>query len=284
MKETSTCLSPFFYLKSNQYNNIMKYFISLLTFFIFFSKIGFTCSCENVPSFCQSTVEVSQHETGLVFLGEFIEAQEASDFYGIAKKFRIVEILSGEIILPNSPQANDNEFENNAEEVWVLSGESATCLYEMQNGLGIFSVYYGEWFGYSPSICANNYLPVDENMNVSGTLFDPFEWETIAYQELISIIKNNGCVTSTNDFNTAMQAGLQLQSNIFSSAISFSLSNVEIDHLEVEILNAMGQIVIAKKVEQAAQNKIETHKLASGIYFLSFVKDRHRYTVKMIKQ
>ncbi len=121
-------------------------------------------------------------------------------------------------------------------------------------------------------------------MNVSGLILDPFEWETIAYDELITIIKSDGCISSTNDFGKEMEAGLELRSSFFSSEISFSLSNVSIEDLEVEVLNAMGQMVISKKVEQKNYNTISTNKLSNGIYFLSFVKDRNRYSVRIIKQ
>ncbi len=139
----------------------MKYLFQLILFFFFFTNVAFACSCENVPSFCQSTVYTSDQETGLVFLGELLES-EPWENWGIAKKFKIVEILSGEIVLPESPLANDIEFENTADEVWVLSGDGGTCLYGMEDdGLALFSVTYGDWFGYVPSICSNNYLSVD---------------------------------------------------------------------------------------------------------------------------
>lgn len=259
--------------------------LSLVTFFLFLSaNVSFACSCENVPSFCETVVLTEQNERGLVFIGEYVESLPWESGTN-AKKFKIIEILSGEIILADSPFVNDNEFKNTEDEVWVLSGSGATCLYEMETaGKAIFSCAYGEWFGYHPSICSNNYLAIDENMNVYGTLYDNSNWESASIEELVDVIKNDACVSSTDDFTASFKRGLVLRNTIITNEISFDLYKISIEDLEVELYNAQGKLVISKKVETALNNSISTNKLSYGIYFLSFVKDRNRYTVRIVKQ
>ncbi len=93
-------------------------------------------------------------------------------------------------------------------------------------------------------------------------------------------IENYNCSTLGIDDNLENSTGITLYPNPTADIINIKLQHNNKDNYEIQILNAVGQVVYLSKKE----DKISLKNLMSGIYFVTVKNGSFNYTGKIIKQ
>jgi len=207
-------------------------------------------------------------ETKLIFKGTYIQ-QDSVEFYSFATQYKVDKIYAGEIVTPDSPFYFENQWSNTDSTVWVLGGDSATCLRWFSNDQAIFLVdYSADWidFGYIPNICQNDYFPIDDEI-----LSMPVE----ELEE--AILTNCESLTSISDPADKYASATNIYPQPTSDFIKIELPE-NFSDWNVQIFDATGQEVFDVKTEMA-----NISALRSGVYFIRFRKNGIAYSKKLVK-
>ncbi len=261
--------------------------MKLVFFFTFwlclFSQQLDACSCNNIPTLCEEAHKVETNARMLFWIGELINTVQLGNDRFVAK-FKVVEVLSGEIILPDSPLAKDNSiYENTTSEIWVFGGSGAECLYESFDSLSLFACSYYD--GYIPDICSTSYLSIDDSMNVTGYIYETFVTETVSLEEIRAIIETK-CPTiiNTNDITELIAKNIYLKSNVINNSLSFEFENQWISDTELRLISSNGTCFQKVDLFYDGSYTLNTSELPSGMYVLQFVSDENQHCIKIMKQ
>jgi len=259
----------------------MKNLIFILVLLFSSNSILNACSCFGKINFCVLVGERYANERGLVFRGEFIQAQPV-DGFTYAAQFKVLEIYQGEIILPDSPLANDNGFDNSSTTVWLEGGNSSLCYEEYDEGFeGLFAVSYNEALGYTTNICEQGYTIIKDINAVEGYFTDSFNPQTFPLSQVIDLVIDGSCVSDVKE--EQLEEAIDIYPNpIVDDRVFLDINTDLIGDYTVEVYNTSGQLSISKKMENQT-GSLNVSALKSGIYYLSIVSGEHRYTKKILK-
>ena len=252
--------------------------------FILFLSIQITswaCSCAGVLNFCEHSKNIKDDEKGLIWIGEFIQ-KDSIDEYTAAYQFKVEEIIHGNIITKDSPFASGSSYENTDSTIWVLGGEGSLCLYDYQAGRSIFAIgYNSNNFGYTASICAMEYMNIPSDEMLNGHIFSNYETESISLSDLREVI-DASCVSNNDHFSTRIEESLTMSPNPTADYIDLILNSNQLEGLSLEVYDILGKKLFTRGLKSRA-TQIDLRNYRSGIYILSFTKDRFRYSKKLIK-
>jgi len=258
----------------------MKLTLSLA--FILSCQSLFACLCGG-PSFCEYAQSLSQNDRQLIFLGSFI--QEFSIGGSRTRmQFEIEQVYRGEVVTPNSPLYTGETNTNSDSTVWVLSGGEGICLRDIyKDSLAIFAVQYnsgfpgeGFHFGYVPTVCENDYFPISDQLTVTGRIFDQRKDTTLSITEFEEVIRSTCFTSSTTELTKSFEA-IKVFPQPAADYINIQLPN-ELDDLSISIFDLTG-----KNVLNVQSFNVDISSLETGVYYLSFSKNRQRHTRKLVK-
>lgn len=241
-----------------------------------------SCTCVG-SSFCLDMDEHFTDDNDLIFLGSFIKSEEPIGLF-VPMQYKIEELYSGEVVTPSSPLYNGEEFINTDSTVWILAGSSAFCMPDLVDQSAIMAVAYNEQtggiaipaFGYSNYACLISYLPVTEDGFVNGWIYDAFQSDTVSLEEFQGVF-HTGCfgTNSTNEvynideFNVLPQPTTGYVDIIMPDAIEeWTITLYDID---------------GRSLQQINNRSVDLSALNAGVYFMTFEKDRHRFTKRIVK-
>ena len=254
----------------------------LFLFFLCFSfQSVYACSCENIPTLCEQMHQSKDDERMLVWIGNLIDTIQLEDGF-FAAKFSVVEIISGDIILPDSPLADeDSEYENSDTEIWILGGHEAACHHSSFDSISLFACSYYNGM-YAPSICATSYLPVNESMEVSGTIYENDVFETVTLDEVRSILDAE-CSSNTEDISSLIDQSISFESNVIDHSLNFYFDNRNVIDLEVNLISYDGKLLESKFLNQSGNYTFNTTHLPAGLYIVQFTTKGQLYSRKLVK-
>ena len=242
---------------------------------------SYACSCFTIDGFCAHAEEISKVSNGLVWIGEFIETQPSSGFATTASKFRIKEIIAGDVILPENPIADGSEFKNSLQEVWVFGGSGAACMRFIKDQDAVFACQYSEGLGYTPTICAHDYLPIDNQGKIDGFIHNTDHNLKISVDKLKRELAD--CLTAYQPCFSDQKVVFSIIQNPIEDVLTFSVNEKFVDYGKVSIHDISGRLIRQYK-SIATLNQIPVKELPNGIYLFSFEYNACRYRTKIIKQ
>ncbi len=260
----------------------MRSLSTLLIVTIFSIQSAFSCTCVGT-NFCVNIDEHFSDANDLIFLGTFIKSEEPIGSF-VPMQYKVKEIFSGEIVTPSSPLYNGEEFINTDSTVWILAGHSAICMPDLIDQSAVMAIAYNHQngvieipdFGYTNYICNVSYLPVSDDGFVSGRIFEDFQLDTIGLEEFRGIFHSN-C------------AGTNSTSGVFSAEDFVVQPQPTIDHLNIFVPDSFTDWEITlydmdgRSIRTIDAQTVDLTALDSGVYFMTFERDRHRFTKRIIK-
>ncbi len=225
----------------------------------------FACSCEYVPSFCEVAHTAADNDNGLVCVAQFLELEEF-EIGTFAYKFKILDIIAGTVVTGDSPLDNDNGYENTDSTIWVLGGESATCLYTFEHSRAVFAFHYGDWFGYVPSICSTSYLAVDDNDNVEGTVYSETSFDVVSLDDIKNIL-DASCVSRVDDFDNFVSDYIHIFPTITEDLVNVNLERYSNDPIFYSLIDPLGNLITVEQ-ELTEDTVILLANFPAGIYYI----------------
>jgi len=200
-------------------------------------------------------------------------------------QYNITKIYHGEVITPNSELYTGEEYENTDSTVWIISGNSSICMPDISDQTAILAVSYNNHnafggppneFGYAPHACQINYFPVASNNTISGWIMEFNQIDTLTIAEFEQTIES-GCSASISSIVDHFSESTTLYPQPSTGAIIIE-ADFELQDWKLRLFDMSGKEI---KVVQA--ENIDISELERGVYFLHFIKDRQRFTKKIIK-
>ena len=260
----------------------MRLLISLLLLAFTYIPLH-SCSCV-ANSFCDHLDRFTDSDNDLVFLGSYIQSADPISIF-VPMQFKVEQIYSGEIVTPDSPLYTGEQFINSDSTVWIIAGNSSVCMANILEEPAIFAVSYREnngfsvpaEYGYSTHVCFISYLRSTEENKVSGWIFEPFKDDTISIDSFQEFF-DSGCsdsLTSTEELEETYTFSVHPQPTTGQINITSS------DDLSGWVIDLHD--VAGRSIRLDSKNSMDIGFLRPGVYFLHFVKDRHRYVRKIVK-
>lgn len=257
----------------------MKSFLTTLFFLSYFIPV-FSCTCFPL-SFCDYYENNMDNETTLIFKGSYLYEEEI-DSWTKAVQYKVEKIYKGEIVTETSIYYTGESYVNTDSTVWLLSGSSASCLRSLGNTTAIFIVTYNAiWgpndmnVGYVPTICATDYLPISDNNEVTGCIWETQD-VTISLEELEPLLEEGCGITSTDDtiddFN---------EFSIYPNPVNDILHIKCLDQCIVtntELYDIRGNLI-----KRSNGNSIDMKHLSPGVYFVKAHSPQSNHIDKVIK-
>jgi len=242
----------------------MKNFITI--YFLLSSIPVFSCIC-TVSSFCEYyELATTTSETTLIFKGSYLSEENY-----------------GEIVTESSVHYIEGSYVNTDSTVWVMSGGPDSCIRFIGDKDAIFIVRYitsppvNEFpVRYACDICFTDYLPISENDEVTGRIYDPSEVVTISLAELEEVIEQGCVITSTLDAADDVD-----QVKIYPNPVS--------DKLTIECNAALGEVIAelydtkGNLIKTSESYSIDMNDLSSGVYFVKVSCQASYFIEKIIK-
>lgn len=258
--------------------------------FVFFAFISFQslkgCSCVGI-SFCQALESLTDEEIDLVFMGSFIKSEPLESIF-TAIQFKVIKIYHGEVITPSSVYFTGEDYINTDSTVWIISGNSSICMPDIDDETAIFALSYNKHnafggppneYGYAPHSCTPNYFPIAADNTVEGRIFN-FNGtginDTITVEEFEEAI-NDKCGLSSNTSIDYFSDNTVVYPQPTSGILR--INNLEnYAEWKLKLTDLSGRVI-----KELNSIEIDLSDCEAGIYFLQFVKDRQRFTKKIIK-
>lgn len=256
----------------------MTKFLASLIFYIFFLPNCFACTCAYVTPFCKNINTVIENDNGLVWIGEFLSIDTLAgnldiDYY----KYRVKEILHGEIAKENFMLDVENKFVNSDSIIWVAGGNGGICLLTYYGSEAMFAQKFDEYYGYASLHCDTGFLVGDGKGNFDGFIYYENN-ESITIEDIDGLIAKP-CVSSMNVFDEFNS--ITVSPN---PAIDFLVVNLHSNNSDVNynLLNASGELV-KSDILTSGKNRIKLYGLKDGIYFLILREEKLMKTFKFLK-
>jgi len=261
----------------------MRLFLTFVLFSLSIIQSVNACSCVLVD-ICQRIESFTDEETDLIFMGSFIKSEVIEGIYS-AWQFRVIKVYNGEIITPNSVHYTGETYTNTDSTVWIISSGGNLCTSRIDNHTAIFTVSYNNpqgvglsaENGYAPLICSPDYYPISSNNTVEGYISSgDLDRDTVTVDELEELIFD--CVKSSlSNVDDYVQENVVIHPQPTTGKL-FVSSDFDLLDWEVKLFDMSG-----KEIVKLESNQIDISGLNRGVYFLQFVKDRKRFTKKIIK-
>ncbi len=249
---------------------------------IFSIQSARSCTCVG-SNFCVNINEHFSDANDLIFLGTFIKSEEPIESF-VPMQYKVEEIFSGEIVTPSSPLYNGEEFINTDSTVWILAGSSAICMPDLVDQSAVMAIGYNHQngvitipaFGYTNYICSISYLPVSDDGFVSGWIYEDFQEDTVSIEEFRSVF-HSSC------------AGTNSTSEIFSADDFVVQPQPTTDHLNIFVPDSFTDWRITlydmngRSIRTIYTQTVDLTALDSGVYIMTFERDRYRFTKRIIK-
>lgn len=263
---------------------IMKtYFLVLIS--IAYASFSFACSCAEPPSLCEYSKTLESDERGLIFIGEYIQ-EDSIGVSQIAYQFKVDRLIRGKIVLPDSPLANGSQYENTDSTVWLLGGDGGLC-YRVMYEKALIATTYWEFFGYTPDICSNSYFQIDEDENIFGSIWQRGLYETVALSDVESVISAT-CTSSIDDLENDINIDFYPNptSDIVNLKFDITRKNSKSNNISYTITNVTGELIqkdTFKIYGNSVERRIDLSGLQSGVYIMTFTRNRNSYSQKIVK-
>lgn len=263
----------------------MRITFTFLLIFSVFNTSLFACFCLP-PDYCDYFEEIAEFENKLIFMGTYIQ-EESVTAGTVAMQFSVDHIYVGEIITPSSPIAINDDFQNTLSTIWMLVGlDDSGCNRPIFSDRAIFALSYndnfeinGEPFGYVPTVCKNDYFPLNEaadSVNIDilvwggGTFISLTEFE----EEIISCAGEGVSSTSLNNINAEE---ILIYPNPTADIATIE-SPIDLSNWKVSVVDASG-----KEVLQVKGNTLDLQGLKSGVYYVLFRREGDSFVKKVVK-
>lgn len=267
----------------------MKLFlIRSFSFFFLFNysmPTAYSCFCFTTD-YC-SYIEIyntEDHPTLLAFKGSYIQSAQSGT--SVALQFKVDKIYFGDIVTPDSPFYDGEEFINTDSTVWLLSGTQAACKRNIYETDAIFVVPYktglpypSETFGYVPSICFADYFPISDENKITGPIWSSYEDETMDVSEFEQVILNECSTITSLDKNISEAECINIFPLPSDHIINLELCN-NVSNWNIKLYDRNG-----KHVKNVTGPEVDISNLDNGVYYLIFTEEggKNKYSRKVIK-
>jgi len=257
----------------------MKQILLILLFLAATIQAMFSCSCI-LQTYCELKDEIVDNERALVFKGFPIKVDTFED-WTYAVQFEVTKIYQGEIITPDSPLYNGEAYANTESTVWLLAGNSATCLRYFEEKEAIVAVFYSETLfqdievSYIPTICRADYFPIADDGTVSGNIWSHNNLDVVPLEQFEQVILSNCRSTSTSDISI-QDINIELYPQPTSDYLNIKIESAL--EFKISLYDVQG-----KEINDVKGRRLDTSGLNPGVYLLSFAHDGKRQVKKFVK-
>ena len=255
----------------------------LLILFIYNIQSAYSCFCVTVD-FCSYVDSYKDDPTLLAFKGSYIQSTPSGS--DLAFQFKVEEIYFGEIVTPDSPFYDGEDFANTDSTVWVLAGVEEACMRWIQETDAIFVVPYktgvplsSETFGYVPSICNTDYFPISDSDEITGPIWHFSEDVTMDLMEFEQIILNECSSITYIEDRIYEEDCIDIYPQPVEHILNIDICNTTAKW-NIKLYSTSGQ-----QIMNIQDSRVDISNLENGIYYLSFTEagGKNKYYRKVIK-
>ena len=259
---------------------ISKYICTVfISFSVWYSLVA--CSCIAPPPLCEYAQYLESRESQLIVIGSVVDELVLDTFHQIAYKIEIERVVRGAVTTGESTATLGMGLENTETEIWMLGGQSATCLRTLGGRLLIATEYDDAYFGYQPSTCLNDTYEINTANEITGYLWDRDALATIALDKLDDLLSGQ-CTTSVNAFRQKIENSLLVFPNPVVDKFVISRNDHIVGGLEFKLYTTLGACVLSGRLHQREVLSLEP--FASGVYVLTVYQDGYNYSRLIIKE
>jgi len=262
----------------------MKNFLSLFIALCLSSHLLFGCTCID-NTFCENIERYTDEDSDLVFMGTVIQEEMVDGLYRVVQ-YDVEEIYFGEIVTPDSPIYNGEEYLNTESTVWLITGGSGICMSDLSDQKVIVAVSYNQSvfgnlasFGYSPAACSRNYFEVSPTNSITGYITSYDDEQTLSLEEFEEMFDTR-CGTdspTTSTFSTPIAADFKALPQPTTGALNL-IAPGNFHDWDVRIYDVDGKLI-----KVCSEASLDISAIDAGLYLVHFVKDNHQFIEKVTK-
>ena len=239
------------------------------------------CSCITPPSLCEYSKYLETRESQLIVIGSVVDEILLDSSSTFAYKIEIENIIRGSVTTGASTIPIGSGFINTDNEIWMLGGQSATCLRTLGGRLLIATEYDSLYFGYQPTICLNDTYEINSANEITGFLWDENELATISLEDIDEVL-NGQCTSSVEEFRKQIESSLTIFPNPTVDELVIFRNERLVGDLEYKLHNMLGEIALSGQVGR--EEVLSLEPFTSGVYVLTVYLDGYHYSRLIVRE
>ena len=239
------------------------------------------CSCITPPSLCEYSKYLETRESQVILTGTVVDEIMLDSSFTVAYKIEIEDVIRGSVTTGESLNFSGLGLVNSETEIWMLGGQSATCLRSLGGRLLIATEYDTSYFGYQPTICLNDTYEINSANEITGFLWDENELATISMDDIDEVL-NAQCTSSVDDFRQKIESSLLIFPNPTVDNFVIFKNELLAGDLEYKLYSTLGEIALSGQVGR--EEILSLEPFPSGIYLLTVYQNEYHYSRLIIKE
>jgi len=239
------------------------------------------CSCYAPPSFCKHAQVINSRGMEFIFVGSMISSQEISQEEH-AFQYRIERVIGGGVVEGPSTLFTNQTFENTDSTVWILGGTADLC-FRWIGERAILAVEYISDAGYNVSVCRNDFLKIDDEEMVEGTLLDSLETIKLSVDDVELLVNDGNCRvrTSTKEVET-LKKDVIVSTSSFTNEIVITARDLSLQGSPYRIADIDGRQITKGNII-GKETYVDLPSISTGIYLVSIFYRESRVTFRIYR-
>ena len=262
-----------------QNKKIISFSISIIIMLASIAAYG--CSCYAPPSFCKHAQVINSRGMEFIFVGSMISSQEISREEH-AFQYSIERVIGGGVVQGPSTLFTNQTFENTDTTVWLLGGTADLC-FRWIGERAIIAVEYITDAGYNVSVCRNDFLKIDDEEMVEGTLLDSLETIKLSVDDVDQLVNDGNCSIRTNTKDIqAIKDEIVVSTSSFTNEIIITTMKPELYGLPISIHDTYGRQLLTSYITEEV-TYVDVPPIPSGLYFVTIYYRESRVAFKVYR-
>ena len=262
-----------------QNKRIISFSISIIIMLASIAAYG--CSCYAPPSFCKHAQVINSRGMEFIFVGSMISSQEISREEH-AFQYSIERVIGGGVVQGPSTLFTNQTFENTDTTVWLLGGTSDLC-FRWIGERAIIAVEYITDAGYNVSVCRNDFLKIDDEEMVEGTLLDSLETIKLSVDDVDQLVNDGNCSIRTNTKDIqAIKDEIVVSTFSYGNEIIITAKSPDLYGLPISIHDTYGRQLLTSYITEEV-TYVDVPPIPSGLYFVTIYYRESRVAFKVYR-